>query len=252
MSDVWPVYKGTSFNIWEPDTGVYYDSVDAASITEHLQQKRQSQSGTKLSAFAELSEEVLRDPATLPCRRVRIAFRDVARGTDTRTVVVALIPPDRVIVHQAPYLLQTAGSVRDEAYVLGVLSSMPCDWQARRSVELHLTFDQLSLLTIPDPGEGHPIRDRVTELAGRLAASDERFRDWAAEVGVPIGKRAEAKSTGGGVEALCELDACVAHLYGLDEDDIAVVYDTFGRPGRWDDRRDAVLACYRRIREAQQ
>lgn len=198
MSDVWPVYKGTSFNIWEPDTGVYYDSVDAASITEHLQQKRQSQSGTKLSAFAELSEEVLRDPATLPCRRVRIAFRDVARGTDTRTVVVALIPPDRVIVHQAPYLLQTAGSVRDEAYVLGVLSSMPCDWQARRSVELHLTFDQLSLLTIPDPGEGHPIRDRVTELAGRLAASDERFRDWAAEVGVPIGKRAEAKSTGGG------------------------------------------------------
>ncbi|MYK74194.1 MAG: hypothetical protein F4017_06335, partial [Acidimicrobiaceae bacterium] len=91
MSDVWPVYKGTSFNIWEPDTGVYYDSVDVSSITKHLQQKRQSQSGTRLSAFAELSEGVLRDPATLPCRRARVAFRDVTNPTNTRTTVAALI-----------------------------------------------------------------------------------------------------------------------------------------------------------------
>ena len=51
--------------------------------------------------------------------------------------------------------------------------------------------------------------------------------------------------------ALCELDACVAYLYGLDETDIAVVYDTFGRPGQWDERRDAVLAQFERIAEAQ-
>ena len=54
---------------------------------------------------------------------------------------------------------------------------------------------------------------------------------------------------GGGAWLLAELDACVAHLYGLDEDDIAVVYDTFGRPGQWDERRDAVLVCFRRIGE---
>ena len=48
---------------------------------------------------------------------------------------------------------------------------------------------------------------------------------------------------------LAELDACVAYLYGLDENDIAVVYDTFGRPGQWDERRNAVLACFHRIGE---
>ena len=202
MNDVWPVYKGTSFNLWDPDTGVYYDSVDAVSVTAHLQSKRLSQSRTARSAFADLPEVVLRDPSTLPCRRARIAFRDVARSTDTRTIVAALIPPDRVLVHQAPYLLRTAGSARDEAYVLGVLSSMPCDWQARRTVELHLTFEQLSLLTIPDPGEGHPIRDRVTVLSALLAARDERFRDWAAEVGVPTGTTVDAQAAGGGVGAV--------------------------------------------------
>ena len=198
MSEVWPVYKGTSFNLWEPDTGVYYDSVNADGITAHLQQKRVSQSRTASSAFAEMSELVLRDPSTLPCRRARITFRNVTNPTNTRTIVVALVPPDRVIAHHAPYLLRIAGSVRDEAYLLGVLSSMPCDWQARRTVELNLTFEQLSLLTIPDPGEGDRVRDRVTELSALLAARDERFRGWAAEVGVPVGSTLDELAAGGG------------------------------------------------------
>ncbi len=252
MSDVWPVYKGASFNLWEPDTRVYYDSVDADKITAQLQQKRIVQGRTASSAFAELPKAVLDDQATLPCRRARIAFRDVTRATDSRTLVAALIPPNRVIVNQAPYLLQTAGSARDEAFLLGVLCSMPCDWQARRTVELHMTFEQLNQLAIPDPGEGDPVRDRVTELAVCLAARDERFDAWAAEVDVSAAARAEIAAGGGAQErALCELDACVAHLYGLDPDDIAVVYDTFGKPGQWDERRDAVLACYHRIEATQ-
>ena len=36
----WYVYKGASFGLWSPDTGVYYASVDAHKIAEHLQQKR--------------------------------------------------------------------------------------------------------------------------------------------------------------------------------------------------------------------
>ena len=191
MSKVWPVYKGTSFDLWSPDTGVYYDSADAESVVAHLQEKRLSQRRSQSSAFAELEEEVVDDPATLPCCHPRIAFRDVTNPTNTRTIVTALVPGERVIVHQAPYLLRTAGTAVDEAYVLGVLSSMPCDWQARRTVELHMTFEQIGQLSIPDPGMGHPVRDRVAEIAALLAAQDDRFTDWAAEVGVPVG-------TGGG------------------------------------------------------
>ena len=198
MNEVWPVYKGTSFNLWEPDTGVYYDSVDAVSIEGYLQEKRLSQGRTSSSAFAELPRAVLADPATLPCRRARIAFRDVTNPTNTRTIVASLIPPDRVVANQAPYLLRLAGSLRDEAYLLGVLCSMPCDWQARRTVELHLNFHHLNLLSIPDPGAGHPVRDRVTELAGCLAARDDRFREWAAEVGVSVGAKADEFAAGGG------------------------------------------------------
>ena len=239
------MYSGKSFNLWQPDTGAYYDSADAVSVTAHLYRKRLSQSRTARSAFARLPESALRDSSSLPCRRARIAFRDVTNPTNTRTIVAALIPPDRVVVHKAPYLLQTAGSARAEAYLLGVLSSMPCDWQARRTVELVMSFEQLRLLCVPDPGEGHPVRDRVVKIAGRLAAADDRFVRWAAAVGVPVGSAGDSEIK---ADLVCELDACVAHLYGLDEDDLAVLYSTFDakRPDRYVHHHAGVLAHYRR------
>ena len=242
MGDVWPVYSGKSFDIWNPDTRDYYDSVDANSITAHLQAKRLRQRRIRSSAFAELDAFITDDPATLPCQHPRIAFRDVTRATDTRTLIAALIPGNRVIVNLAPYLLRTAGTAVDEAYVLGVLCSMPCDWQARRTVELHMTFEQINLLTIPDPGQGHPVRDRVAKIAGRLAATDERFADWATEVGVSVGSASPPPQ-----DLLAELDACVAYLYGLDEDDLAVIYQTFHEKSDYTAHYNAVLAHSRRI-----
>ena len=248
MSEVvWPVYKGSSFDIWNPETGIYYDSVNADEIVRHLQRKRLRQRRTTRSAFAEQEHAITDDPSTLPCLHPRLAFRDVTRSTDTRTIICALVPGNRVIVNQAPYLLRTRGRASDESYVLGVLSSMPCDWQARRTVELHMTFEQIGLLTIPDPGPQDPVRARVAEIAGRLAAVDDRFAEWAAEVGVPVGS---ANDLGLKQDLIHELDACVAYLYGLDEDDLAVIYETFDHknPDRYAQRHAAVLKHFRSIK----
>ncbi len=246
MNEIWPVYAGKSFNLWQPDTGDYYDSVDAASITSHLQQKRFRQNKIKSSAFAHLDETRLADPGTLACLKARITFRRVARTTDTRTFVCALIPPHRVTTEAASYFEQLKGNVSDEVYLLGVLSSMAFDWQLRRIMELTLSFTDLMGTSIPDPGEGHPVRDRVVEIAGRLAAVDERFGEWAAEVGVPVGSANDEATK---QDLICELDACVAHLYGLDEDDLAVVYETFSETVDYSERHAAVLAHFRRLAE---
>ncbi len=245
MSEIWPVYAGKSFNLWQPDTGDYYDSVDAASITQHLYEKRLAQARKSRSAFSEQAREVIENRATLPCLHPRIAFRDVTNPTNERTLVIGLVPGQRVITHKGPYLVPIAGNLVDEAFVLGVLSSMPCDWQARRTVELNLTFEQFNQLAIPDPGAGHLVRDRVVVIAGRLAACDERFDDWAAEVGAEVGT---ANDSAVKQDLIHELDACVALLYELDEADLAVIYDTF-HPGRdYSERHRAVLAHYRRWR----
>ena len=44
---------------------------------------------------------------------------------------------------------------------------------------------------------------------------------------------------------ICELDACVAYLYGLHEDDLSVLYETFSETVDYSDRHAAVLEQYR-------
>ena len=243
-SGFWPVYAGKSFDLWEPDTGTYYASADAESITAHLQAKRERGHRHRRSAFFEFRPDWIDDSSGLACRRPRILFRDVTRANDTRTVRATLVAGDRVAVHTAPSLLWPKGTACDEAYLLGVLSSMILDWYARRVVGLHLTFDILNSLPIPglDP-ESYPITTRVIEIAGRLAAVDDRFADWAADVGVPVGSAVDEVTKS---DLLCELDACVAHLYGLDESDLAVIYETFHEPTDHSERQAAVLQHFRR------
>ena len=162
-------------------------------------------------------------------------------------MVTALIPGELVITNQAPYLLWPKGDNDDEAFLLGVLSSMILDWYARRVVELHLNFHILNGFPIPDPGKGHPVRDRVVEIAARLAAVDDRFAEWAAEVGVAVGS---ANDESVKQDLIYELDACVAYLYGLDEDDLAVIYETFSETVDYSDRHAAVLAHFRNLHDS--
>ena len=39
-AEYWPIYKGASFDIWDPDTGVYYAWADPTPVLEWLQSKR--------------------------------------------------------------------------------------------------------------------------------------------------------------------------------------------------------------------
>ena len=244
--DRWLVYKGASFELWQPDTGIYYGSVNSDEITSHLQQKRVRQHNTATSPFAEFSDQYIDDPETLPCLGPRIAFRDITNRTNTRTVITSLVPGSIVLTNKAPYLLWPKGTIRDEAFLLGVLSSMILDWYARCVVEMSLNFHILNNFPIPDPGEGDTVRDRVVEIAGRLAAVDERYGEWAAEVGVAVGSATDKAVK---QDLVCELDACVAYLYGLDEDDLAVVYETFSETVDYSGRHAAVLDHFRSLHE---
>lgn len=242
----WPVYKGASFDLWNPDTGAYYAWADPEHVTEVLQTKRRNQQRLARSAFSAFSAEWAGDPATLPCLHPRIAFRDISRATDTRTVRAALVPGELVLTNKGPYFVWPQGDTTDQAYLLGVLASIPLDWYARRFVEVSMNFHILNAFPIPRPERDDSLRNEVVEIAGRLAACDERFSEWAAEVGVPVGSVSEDEKPG----LIARLDAAVALLYGLDEDDLRVVYSTFHEGWDYEARLTAVLEHYRELSPA--
>jgi hypothetical protein len=241
----WPVFKGESFDIWTPDTGSYYAWADPKALLTELQKKRLASGRKKDSPFSEFDAFRLNDRNTLPCLNPRIAFRDVTRSTDSRTVRVALIPPNVFVTNKGPFFLWPRGDVSDQAYLLGVLSSIPLDWYARRFVEISLNYYVLNPFPIPRPARADPLRQRVVALAGRLACPDERFGPWAEAAGVAYGPLAEDDRD----DKVCELDAVAALLYGLDERHVVHVFETFHEG--WDPgpRLAAVLSHFRRWRD---
>jgi hypothetical protein len=239
--DRWPVYRGSSFNLWEPDTGDYFAAADPAVVEDILLSKRRNQARNRRSAFFGLSEEEALDKSTLPCRSPRIVFRDIARANDPRTVIVALVPGERVLTNKAPYLLRSGGDERAEAALLGVMSSLPFDWYARRWVELSLNF--FIVETLPVPALQGEALAQVVDLVGRLAASDPRLANWASRVGVTSDDLTESERT----VMIAKLDALVAAAYGLDRSDLTLLFETFG--GGWDyqERLDRTLAEFDRL-----
>jgi hypothetical protein len=239
----WPVYGGSSFNTWDPDAGEPYAWADPAAVRAALQEKRQRQIKLKSSAFYGMSEDWARSEKTLPCTQPRVAFRDVTNATNTRTCIAALVPGSTVLTNKAPYLLKVSGTSRDEAFLLGVLSSIPLDWYARRYVELGMNFHIFNGLPIPRPTE-NALSTRVIELSGRLAARDERFSEWASAVGVSVGS---VKTPEQQTDMEAELDALVSHLYGLTRDQVVHIFATFHRGWDYKPRLDAVLEHFDRI-----
>lgn len=229
----WPIFKGESFDIWKADTGKYYAWGDPEVLLPHLQAKRLR----ARTAFSGFDPARLKDPKTLPCLGSRIAFRDVTNRTNRRTVIAALLPPNIFLTNKAPYFIWQKGGVRDEAYLLGILCSLPLDWYARRFVELDLNFFVLNPFPIPRPSRSNPLHGRIVQLAGRLACPDRRFSSWAEEAGVEWGELDDGERS----DMINELDAVSALLYGLSARQLTHIYETFHEGWEYEERLKRAL-----------
>lgn len=237
-----PVLKGSSFELWSPDAGRKHGSANEGDIRKRAEEKLARQVRLRSSAYFGMNPKELIGTHNLSFERPRIAFRDVARATDSRTVIAALVPRV-VLTNKAPYLMRREGDARAEAFLLAVLSSIPLDWYARRYVEMSLNFFILKSLPIPLYVPGNRIADRVVQAAGRLAAVDDRYADWAGEVGVSVGS-VETQTEKD--DLIVELDAAVSLLYGLTEDQVEHMFATFHRGWDYEPRLTKVLGHYRK------
>lgn len=223
-----PVAAGASFNLWDPDFGPPYAYAQPDKARKHLSEKLTRAQKLARSAYFELKFA----PGRLPLDNARIAYRWVTNRTNSRTTVCCLLPPGTASTNAAPVLVRRGGDLRAEAFLLGVMSSIPFDWLSRQSVELNFTFEVLNDLNVPKYQAEDVRCGRVVEIAGRLAAVDDRYADWAKEVGVPVGT---VKHQAEKDDHIAELDALVSLLYGLAEAQVEHIFATFHRG--WDESK---------------
>lgn len=243
--DIWPVYKGDCFDLWRPDTGECKRHGESVRVLKHLQTKRQNQVHSKRSVFYGADQDWADDPDTLPCNFPRVVYRCTTGHTNHRTCIVCLIPPKIFLVHSVSYLFfPPEDRQKNEAFTLGIMSSVPFDWYIRRVVGTYFSVKIFKECPFPRPSEDDPLRLRIIELAGRLAAVDKRYEEWAQKVGVPV---ASANSAPVKAKLIAELDAAVALLYSLDENDLRLIWETFHTTINHLSSLDEVLGHHRNL-----
>lgn len=225
-----PLWKGESFDQFQPHGA----EERALPITEAVKRKTfKSRAGGESLLAKTISSRLRVEAVASEVTRARIAFRDVTNRTNSRTVVASLIPADVYLVNSAPYLAFVEGDDAGRACCLGVMNSLPFDWQARRFVETHLSYFILEGMRVPEMSDDG--FTAVASAAAQLSAADERFADFAAATGVDVGPLATDER--GRLRA--EIDARVAHAWDLEATDLETIFADF--------TLDAVPETYRQL-----
>jgi len=230
-----PVFGGSSFNLWDPDfAGPWAWVKDSESFHELMREKYETGKRQPRSPYFQLQNP----DVTVPYELARVAYRWITNQTNTRTTIVCLIPPGTPLVNSAPTLVIREGGVSAEAFMLGVMSSIPFDWAARRLVEGNLTFEVLRDIPTPWSKFNTALGREISRLAGSLACIDERFESWARDLGVPVGSLLKPDER---AAAEARLDALVAHAYCLTVGQVRHIFETFHRSTDYSTRLELVL-----------
>lgn len=161
----------------------------------------------------------------------RLAFRDVARSTDERTAIATILPPDRFCGHTLAMVntRDDAGepliSDAEQLYLLSVFNSVVFDWLIRLKVGTHLSFFLVESQPVPRLTEADPAFQPLVEAAARLTCIGPEFAPLAQSIG--LAPEASATEPEERAALRAEIDARVAHVYGLSRNELEHILATF-------------------------
>ncbi len=173
----------------------------------------------------------------------RLGFRDIARSTDGRTMIMTMLPRRVFCNHTLPTLLveHAVG-----LYCCSVFNSFVLDYLVRQRVTTHLTFFILYQIPVPRPSSEDVAFRSLRDLAARLICTSKEFaRLWEDVVGTTWSPSVSAVDPQERAALRAEIDGRVAHLYGLTEEEFAHVLSTF--PVVSQEVKDDALEAYRRL-----
>jgi hypothetical protein len=114
----------------------------------------------------------------------------------------------------------------------------------RKWVELNVTFELVLPAPVPNVNREDVRYQRLVTLSVQLASKDARFADWARKFGLKTG---QMKNDVERFIAMSEIDALVAHLYGLNRSQVEHVFKTFHRGWDCSPRLEKVLSFYDKL-----
>ncbi len=159
-------------------------------------------------------------------QQYRLAYRDIARSTDQRTLIAAILPKGSFAGNTLILETTTQNSVM--LYFLSLLNSFVLDYIIRYKVGTHVSMFYAYQLPIPRLEAGNPYFEAIVPRAAQLSCPTAAFAPlWEEVMRTPWSESVVVSDPAQRQQLRNELDALVAHLYGLNRDEFAHILSTF-------------------------
>lgn len=199
-----PIYVGRSIHLFDPAYQAYVDGAGFRQRWEYMRPACKLRSGL---FFARERPEATHS---------RLAFRDIARATDERSIIVSPIPNDAAAGNKLPVLVTPNwDTVARGAAVLG---SLVADFLCRQ--RLNTSVNWTFLKNLPVPRRSEESLSELGELARRLCSLTAEWQDARRDETAAFDYFTRA-------EIRARLDAGIAHAYGLSPAEFAQILATF-------------------------
>ncbi len=189
----------------------------------------------------------------------RMGYREIASNTNERTLIVSMVFKNVYANHKLPLSFEYKSNIKNKEKILltAILNSICIDHILRPRATTSVGRFMLNALPIPRLTSGNWFFDQIVPRAARLICIDEEFAElweetfrpewreiartsrvggwenlsekWTTECGAYgwIENNGEKRDDGDRAQLRAEIDALVAHLYGLTRDEFAYILDTF-------------------------
>ncbi|RPF54425.1 Eco57I restriction-modification methylase domain-containing protein [Aquisalibacillus elongatus] len=166
----------------------------------------------------------------------RIGFRAVASSTNRRSLIATVLPKHvfcgNSLVLSIPYELENINNsikrlpnyTLDELTVItALLNSYIADFMLRRKISTNVNMSYVYELPIPRLQVGDMYFDEIMNRSARLICTSDEFDEIKNEIGI----RDSVYSSEDRQTLQNQIDAYIAHIYGLNRDEFLYVLSTF-------------------------
>lgn len=158
----------------------------------------------------------------------RLAFRRIASNTNERTLISAILPAK---AFSGNSLFNEVGRALDSntrLFLMALMNSLTLDYVLRQKMTANVNLFYVLQLPFPRLNSGNPYFDAIVPRAAQLTCTRAEFADlWQEVMGEVWDESKGATDPAERQRLRDEVDALVAHLYGLARDEFNHILGTF-------------------------
>ncbi len=179
----------------------------------------------------------------LDYQNYRVGFRSVGENTNSRNFISTVIPQN-VFCGNSLIVSKSLSENKFTLFIVAIFNSLLADYLIKKKISRNMNMFYVYQLPVPRLTEADAEFAPIVERAAKLIGIAPEFDELAKDVGLTGWQDGVTDETER-AKLRAELDAMVAHLYNLTEDEFAYILTTFPLVAK--ETKEAALEMFREL-----